>query len=514
MENAKARPYRVTTLPATGVVGGIYFVKSEKKVYLYTEDGWECYDEAVHASEADNASTATSIKVRAAAAADNRPIPFSALGTASKTTLSPALDDNFTYNKTTQTLKVKNLEGTATESKKVTNKLTAGSKSYDGSSAVTITKEDLGLGNVDNTSDATKRVFEANLQWGGKHHVAAFGPVDAAMIPELGANRFAYLRPAGISIEYSRDGGTTWVDYGLSDYDKTNFFGYSGKSLYIGGMTGLNADKINHQLRITITSNLATIYTNLNKFVMLVSTDGSLNCWCTLDIISKQNVDAGNNNWENVVNKQPINGWSGWNIINTKGIVTYSNSVSQYQKIRFTFGADSYGTSYPTSSSGLCIRKILAFGGVGWGTPSNLAKWGHAYTMDGNQACYFPNAVSATEFKENGTVLSQKYTPQSTTKTLSDKVTNMSDAAYTFSGNKTFSSCIKVVSGADSKIILDNTDGEQVSMIEFRESGVLTGKLGVMRDNDAHHLYWRDSPILTTTDVQALTNSEIDEIIK
>lgn len=44
---------------------------------------------------------------------------------------------------------------------KVANKLTFGSKNYDGSAAQTITKSDIGLGNVDNTSDANKPVSTA-----------------------------------------------------------------------------------------------------------------------------------------------------------------------------------------------------------------------------------------------------------------------------------------------------------------------------------------------------------------
>lgn len=116
----KERLHRVNTLPTSGYeVGGVYFVRSEGKIYIRTESGWECFDKA---SEADTASQATAIKVRAAAATDDRPIPFSALGTASKTTLAPALDANFTYNKSTQTLNVPNVvsSGLNANSSKIT----------------------------------------------------------------------------------------------------------------------------------------------------------------------------------------------------------------------------------------------------------------------------------------------------------------------------------------------------------------------------------------------------------
>lgn len=50
---------------------------------------------------------------------------------------------------------------------------------------------------------------EAYLTWGGKNFNDAYGPIDAAMIPQLGANRFAYGKAAGITIEYSQDSGST-----------------------------------------------------------------------------------------------------------------------------------------------------------------------------------------------------------------------------------------------------------------------------------------------------------------
>ena len=37
-------------------------------------------------------------------------------------------------------------------------------------------------------------VPEAYLTWGGKNFSASYGPIDAAMINELGANRFAFLK--------------------------------------------------------------------------------------------------------------------------------------------------------------------------------------------------------------------------------------------------------------------------------------------------------------------------------
>lgn len=254
-------------------------------------------------------------------------------------------------------------------------------------------RKNIGLGNVDNTSDAEKQVYEANLQWGGKNLAATFSPVDAAMIPELGANRFAYLKPEGVEIEYSRDAGATWVDYGLTDAQKKEFFSPRGRELYIGGDNSVGINKTNYQLRITITSDLVGIYTQLNKFAIFINSIGSTKCWCSIDVQTKANADAGNDVWESRADKVHIEGWSGWNIINIKPTTTYSNASIQYQKWRFTFGVGSHETESEIKYSGLHIYKLYAFGGMGWTTPSNLARWGHAYSMDGSQNCTFPAKV-------------------------------------------------------------------------------------------------------------------------
>lgn len=70
----------------------------------------------------------------------------------------------------------------------------------------------------------TNNLYEANLNWGGKNLVDRYSPTDAAMIPELGANRFAGLPAKAVTIEYSRDSGSTWVDYGASDSTKRALF--------------------------------------------------------------------------------------------------------------------------------------------------------------------------------------------------------------------------------------------------------------------------------------------------
>ena len=269
------------------------------------------------------------------------------------------------------------------------------------SSKPTYTKAEIGLGNVDNTADRNKSVnyansagsvYEANIKWGGKNFAGDYGCIDACMIPELGANRFAFLNTEGITIEYSRDGGNTWLDYGADNYTKSALFS-TGTSCRVGKADSSNPATSNYKLRVTVDTGKSHIYTVLNKFCIYVSTSGSSGCTCTIE----RALESTPNEYTQVVSKVPISGWSGYNIINTSNIVTYGNTAStQYGRIRFIFETTGGDTS---KYIGLNIQNIMAFGGVGWSTPSNMAKNGHLYSYDTSQNAVFPANVRATRFE-------------------------------------------------------------------------------------------------------------------
>lgn len=233
-------------------------------------------------------------------------------------------------------------------------------------------------------------VKEGYLSWGGQNKSGTFGPLDAALVSRLGANRFAFVKPSAVTIEYSRDGGSTWTDYGASDDTKTAVFTTS-TTLTIGGHT--SDITVQDQVRITLNTGTASVYTELQKFIIFVSTNGAERCWCSIDIATH----GAPSTFVNRVNKQTITGWPGFNIINTP-ICTYGNSSNQYQYLRFTFGCTGLSTTYPNTFS---VLSIYGYGGMGWETPSNLAKIGHLYSYDNNQNATFPATVTATKFVGN-----------------------------------------------------------------------------------------------------------------
>lgn len=289
---------------------------------------------------------------------------------------------------------------------------------------------------IKNTYVNKNEQYEANLKWGGKNFTSSYGPIDAAMIPELGANRFAFGNPKGITIEYSNDAGKTWKDYGANDLQKLRLTSI-GDAFTIGKVK--SSTPSNDMLRITFdttSNNGISCYTILNKFVIYISSSGSQGCYCTIQgaIYNTQNT------FEDIATKVSIAGWTGYNVINTKSINTSSGSrqPDRYSKIRFIFGC----SNTDENGTGLQIISIYAFGGVGWATPSNMAANGHLYSYDYNQNARFPANVTATNFIGNASSASKLGTATvgSATKPMYLNGGTPTECTYTLAQNVTSAS--------------------------------------------------------------------------
>ena len=116
------------------------------------------------------------------------------------------------------------------------------------------------------------------------------------MVPELGANRLAFMSASAVTIEYSRDGGSTWTDYGPTDSQKINLFNGLGSSFTIGKATSGagNIATNKYQLRVNIYTSAGHVYTVLNKFVIYLSTSGTNNNWCTIRARKQSDYTANN----------------------------------------------------------------------------------------------------------------------------------------------------------------------------------------------------------------------------
>lgn len=260
-------------------------------------------------------------------------------------------------------------------------------------------------------TDHTHR--ERTLLWGGPNYSGAVGPVDAAMYEEFSANRLAYFNPSYIKIEYSTNGGSTWLDYGASSDVKTALVTTS-TSLNIGKISTSTQANTNMKLRITLSSKTGynTAYFRLRKIAVYLSTNGATG--------ANVSVEYSNQGSETTFKKHTpnqnvgVSGQPGWNIIqfDKDGGYTAPNfggggtQTQNWHSVRLTFGITGVSSS-SSYKSVLQIFRLRAFGEVAWTTFNNLSASGHIYSYDADQNAIFPNYIYAKKFIVSGGTSSQ-----------------------------------------------------------------------------------------------------------
>ena len=258
---------------------------------------------------------------------------------------------------------------------------------------------------LDNGVPKVSNPGDAYLSWGGRNLTSSNSPLDAALISTLGADRFAFIKPSAITVEYSQDAGATWSDYSLSDDTKARIFAPGiGVPLYLGAHSAAGSGTANDQLRITVDAATASVYTTIYKWVCYMSTNGHSNCTWSLQLRTTANVLNNVDTWVNGFQDVAIGGWSGINITNYQNTIgsnaPTSTTNTQYRQFRLIFKQGAGSASYSSSS----IMYIMAYGGVGWNTPSNMARYNSLYSYDYAQNATFPANVTADKFiTKNGT---------------------------------------------------------------------------------------------------------------
>lgn len=229
---------------------------------------------------------------------------------------------------------------------------------------------------------------ESYLTWGGKAITGSISPIDGASSYLHSANRFQFANPAGITIEKSNDGGSSWSPYtGASDASKIGLVSGLGTTYRIGEKT--SGITINDKLRVTIDATGCGVYTSLKKILLNINTYGSEKCFVLVERALKLDPAA----FESVGTFE-ISGQSGWNSIPCScafgGGSTQNSNVAI---LRFTFYITTLDANY---SNALTLQDMYFIGVTYWNWPSNMAKTGHIYSWDTNQNATFPNRVTAS----------------------------------------------------------------------------------------------------------------------
>ena len=266
---------------------------------------------------------------------------------------------------------------------------------------------------VDNAATA------ANIKWGGVGSSAGnVTPIGAAMSDFHSANRLAFAKPAGITIEVSTDGGVTWTDAQIPDAEKIKLVsGIAGYHPTIGlvypkaGNTAGRNATANDRLRITLDAAGMGVYTQMKKMLINVSTSGAKNCKV---LIERATIGAPTE-FQTVI-EAGVSGWSGWNDINLGGQQPFGGGASQTpqtKSLRLTF----FGEGTSSSTGFLQVYNIALFGDTYWTTPSNYAKSGHFYTWDYDQNVDFPKQVRTSSVPTaDNDLTNKKYVDEHTSK--------------------------------------------------------------------------------------------------
>ena len=275
----------------------------------------------------------------------------------------------------------------------------------------------------------------SSISVGNANYAGGAGPIESAHIDVLRANRLAFLPASGVKVEYSVDGGTTWVDYGANDAQKASLFAMqvgSAAPFYTGKHTKAAECTTKDQLRITVTP--VDRYASVNMLYLWVSVAGTS---ATVNI-SRSTIGA-KEIFTDVRTDVPISGWSGPNEIRfSQGTFGGgSTQTSNQYAYRFTFKnkADAKGS--------VCVTDIRMYGPSAWGVPNNMMGKDHIYNWDANQNVQFPAQVTATKFNgsstgvvdygaQSGSTIKVGYQGAGLTK---DKLTHI--AGYAKDGNQT-----------------------------------------------------------------------------
>lgn len=259
--------------------------------------------------------------------------------------------------------------------------------------------------------------YESQLKWGNTNISGGLSPIDVAASSLHSANGLQFAKPAGITIEYSRDGGTTWVDYGATDVQKIALVSGLGSVLNIGGHT--SGVTVNDKLRVTLDATAMGVYTKCQKILLNVSTSGASGS----NVIVEKAMKGSTTTFTNVTSSA-LSGFSGWNSLYVPcsfgGDNTQTGNVA---KLRFTFGITGLhpNTSYNNAFN---LIDMVMISETYWRYPSNMAKTGHIYSWDTAQNATFPAALSASSVYDNG---QRVYSPSN--KPTSADITGLGTAA-------------------------------------------------------------------------------------
>ena len=221
---------------------------------------------------------------------------------------------------------------------------------------------------------------------------ASTGSVMPVHLGVMGAGRClsAFLPASGIKVEYSTDGGATWLDYGTGDAHKRKLASMPNprNGYRLGGPNASGA--LGDMLRVTYEPSDGR-YGLVQSALVWVSTNGGSDLLCGVETSTM----GAKGTWVERVAPVEMGGWSGPNVVDLPPLTFggYETQTSNTYGWRFTFAkkADVPGKTPE-------VLTIDLYGTSVWNAVNEMMRTGHLYTWDDEGKGHFiGSADSATE---------------------------------------------------------------------------------------------------------------------
>lgn len=221
---------------------------------------------------------------------------------------------------------------------------------------------------------------------------ASTGGVDPVHAGYMGAGRClsAFLPPSGIKLEYSTDGGATWLDYGSGDAHKRRLASMPNprNGYRLGGPSASGA--LGDMLRITYEPSDGR-YGLVQSALVWVSTNGGSTLLCSVETSTL----GAKGTWVERVSPVEMTGWSGPNVVDLPPL-TFGGLAGQTGNTygwRFTFSKKE-----DVSGKTPEVCTIDLYGTSVWVPANEMMRTGHLYSWDDEGNGHFiGSADSATE---------------------------------------------------------------------------------------------------------------------
>lgn len=221
---------------------------------------------------------------------------------------------------------------------------------------------------------------------------ASTGSVTPVHLGVMGAGRClsAFLPASGIKVEYSTDGGATWLDYGVGDADRIRLASMRDTRIWykLGGpdASGAHGD----MLRITYEPSDGR-YGLVRSALVWASTMGGSNLTCGVETSTV----GAKGTWVDRDLRVEMSGWPGPNAVDLPPLTFggYENQTSNTYGWRFTFGKKE-----DVPGKVQRVGSIDIYGDSVWNPVNEMMRTGHLYSWDDEGKGHFiGSADSATE---------------------------------------------------------------------------------------------------------------------